>query len=323
MNLQPVFQKLFPENYKGGECAVFAERLAKIAPVGDSLQQKMQAVLNKGIPAAVLNLNFRPGDVFVTSESKVHGHVAVVNNIAGNNLQLTESNFHLDGRVNHTRLLDCASPKIVGVIRGAPLYPVPPTTFPIQPTVTVIMNNQPPWQSLINKFAELQNWFWQNSNHQIQLVINNPVQANLSGWPTLFYGDNPRTEQITESWFDQHILPLAPKSDIVIFVVRKKDWNGKVFDQPGQKEIGYCYEPHYPIKITMVYDENDDYAPFFPDLKGWAKYAAHEIVHGLYGLCATSFLPYGTDLTHKHFYGMDFNNTFHDLDLNTLALKIQ
>ena len=131
MDLRPVLEKLYPEGSYGGQCGTFAHRLVNFPPVGNSLKSKINSVMNFGIPAIKLSGGFQEGDVLITWESRIFGHVAVINKLiyAENTdnliqLQLTESNYNLDLRVHHTRTLSASSPFIVGVIRGNLLFNV-------------------------------------------------------------------------------------------------------------------------------------------------------------------------------------------------------
>ncbi len=132
MNYQPLLQQLYPEGSVQGECGVFCHRLVNFPLVGNTLQSKIAAVHRFGIPVAQLQGQFHPGDIIITSESKVYGHVTFVNELVYQEntdnllyLQLTESNFNLDLKVHHTRLLAPNSPFIIGVIRGPLLFAIP------------------------------------------------------------------------------------------------------------------------------------------------------------------------------------------------------
>lgn len=125
MNLQQTLQKLFPDNSWGGQCGTFAHRIVDFPLVGNSLWSKIRAVSSFGIPINSLNGDFKEGDVLITKESRVFGHVAVINQLiyAENTsnlieVRLTESNYNLNLRVHHNRTLSVNDPNIVGVIRG-------------------------------------------------------------------------------------------------------------------------------------------------------------------------------------------------------------
>lgn len=101
MNLKPTFEYYFPEGSMGGECASFAEKLYAFGPVGNLYSQKYSYFLSHGSTnltdiqvGDILLLNFNP-----------NGHICIVNQDLGNAWQVTESNFHLDGIVHHTRII--------------------------------------------------------------------------------------------------------------------------------------------------------------------------------------------------------------------------
>lgn len=117
-DLKPSFEYYYPEGVKGGQCIVFLHRLVEFPPTGNYLSQKIATVKMHGILAADLKGNFEVGDVVITKENPIYGHGFCVNSIIGDKLQATESNYNLDERVHHTRLLSKKSPLIVGVLRG-------------------------------------------------------------------------------------------------------------------------------------------------------------------------------------------------------------
>lgn len=115
----------FPENTWQGQCGIFAHRVVEFPSVGNRLREKIRSVQNFGIPREKINLDFREGDVLITQESKFFGHVAIINLLiyAENTpnliaMQLTESNYFLNGRVHHTRIINANDPDIAGIIRG-------------------------------------------------------------------------------------------------------------------------------------------------------------------------------------------------------------
>lgn len=117
MTLQPIFNALYPENSKGGQCIVFAHKLLKFPPIGDTIQSKTANVYYHGITAKNLNGDFKIGDLVIMKAGKT-GHGAIVNAIWGDDLQFTESNIFGDERIHHGRILNKFSSLIVGVIRG-------------------------------------------------------------------------------------------------------------------------------------------------------------------------------------------------------------
>jgi hypothetical protein len=124
MDIKPILEKMFPEGSIGpgtgayqGQCFTFLHSLMEFPPVGDSLDDKKIALQRFGIPIFKLD-GFRVGDVVLTNESRVNGHGGMINAIQGDYLRLSESNYHLDKKVHHTRLLSRKSPVILGVFRG-------------------------------------------------------------------------------------------------------------------------------------------------------------------------------------------------------------
>lgn len=347
MTLQPTLKKLYPEGSIGGQCAVFAEKLITIPNVGDTLILKRQAVQNNGIPIGLLNQAFRLGDVLILDVGTKDGHVAVINTIdfLKGLLTLTESNYHLDKKVHHTRQISLSDQGIVGILRGIPKFAFPAVNYPLQLKVALIFNNQTIWNSVLNRMAEIQDWFWKNSGQKIELMIHNPFfTSQFTDIPTKAQGSGlgAITQVIDEQFYEQDIMSVAPGFDIYIFVMRPEDFKGQVYNQNGVLEVGYSYEPHFPIKTFVVMDENTDYPPDYsdPDLQGLSKFVCHEISHGLYGVCLDQKNPHvlpngntihgygnGTDLTHQHFYGLNGYpqnpvDIFGDFDLSVLAQKI-
>src|SRR5438874_9462777 len=104
MNLRPVLSQLYPEGSYQGQCGVFAHKLVNFPLLGDTLKSKIAGVAKYGTLATAPGFSIQTGDILITSESWVFGHVALVNCIINGKLQLTESNYHLDLRVHHTRL---------------------------------------------------------------------------------------------------------------------------------------------------------------------------------------------------------------------------
>lgn len=118
MELKSIFEQLYPEGTRGGQCVAFLHKLVEFQSTGNYLKQKIATVNTYGIPIKELKDDFRVGDIIITSESPKYGHGAVINSTPGIDLRLTESNYRLDEKVHHTRLLSRTSKKIIGVIRG-------------------------------------------------------------------------------------------------------------------------------------------------------------------------------------------------------------
>ena len=339
MIIQPILKKLYPEGSVQGQCGVFAHRVISFVLVGNTLAQKTQAVENYGVRADLLNQAFRLGDVLILDVKTVDGHVAIINTIdfVKGILTLTESNYNLDQKVHHTRQISITDPAIVGIMRGKPLFPWPTIKYPLNPKVAVIFNNlgvspnPQPWANQNQYLNQIRDWFFKNSGGKIQMEIA-PLYSFIENIPTVASGGgmgSAMTEIIDEAWYEKYISGVYYGHDIYIFVMRPQDFAGQVYNQNGVMEYGYSYEPHYPIKTFVACDGNTDYPPDYadPDLQGFAKFAVHEICHGLYGVCLSDKFGSGTDLTHNHLYGE--NNTpinpadvFGDWDLDYLAQKI-
>lgn len=332
--LKTTFSHYYPENSIGGECAAFAEKLEQFGPVGNTLASKTAYVKKHGILFKDLGGHFEIGDVVILDAGTPQGHVFIVNDIPAPRLQATESNWNLDHRVHHTRIVPVSN-KIVGVLRGCPLKVViinPPVMFPIQIPITLLMNNQLPWQSLIHQMAMLQDFYWTNSEKKIELIIDYK-DTHLSGWPTVFTGTGTGlvTEIIEPNYFKNTIMPLVAHTGV--FVMRKSDFNGGVFNGTGY-ETGFSYfGAGYGFRGAFVaMDEQDDYQPVISGLTGLSKIIAHELSHQFYklGVNTTSpcggrnyTLPEGTDLTHAHYYGevgypQKFADIFQDFDYSKI-----
>jgi hypothetical protein len=112
-----VFASKYPTGYKGGQCGVFARNLLNsygydYPKLGDSLKSKASVAAEYGAPQNQWGI----GTVLVTSEHEDYGHVPVINGITDKGYRVTESNYKLDGKVSHTRIIPFNSPKIIGGI---------------------------------------------------------------------------------------------------------------------------------------------------------------------------------------------------------------
>lgn len=118
MDLKTTFEQLYPEGSRQGQCVAFLHKLVDFPNTGNYLKQKIATVNTYGIPISKLNGDFRTGDIVITNESLKYGHGALINQVLSDKLRLTESNYHLDEKVHHTRLLSSNSKSIIGIIRG-------------------------------------------------------------------------------------------------------------------------------------------------------------------------------------------------------------
>jgi hypothetical protein len=112
-----VFAQAYPSGVTGGQCGVFARNLLAsygydYPRVGNSLEAKAQTIQNYGVPQNKWGV----GTVLITSENKKYGHVPIINAITPKGYQVTESNYNLDEKVSHTRIIPFNSPKLIGGI---------------------------------------------------------------------------------------------------------------------------------------------------------------------------------------------------------------
>ena len=284
MNLRLTLANLFPDGSQQGECGFFVRSsLAEILPLGNSYSDKKKSVDIHGIRATQLEGNFRIGDVLVTSEGTNwygggYGHVAFINNIVGNTLYLTESNFNLDKRVHHHRTLPKNSPKIYGVIRKPFLFEFP--TTPINLKITVLMNHEKQWNG--KAFEELRNYLFKLSDGKIVASFY-PLYTYkaLKNWWYRTEGDGFGNwfNVIDRGYVEEQAMPfLYPDNHFLLWCITKKQWQGSVFDKPGTQELGWYY--NRSKFATIACDENDK-SFLYPDMSAFAHYGAHEICHFL------------------------------------------
>ncbi len=122
MDYSQILIKKYPDGSIGGQCGIFCHKLMQFPSVGNTIGSKRAAVKKFGYPAAKVQGGYVAGDVLILDIGTVAGHVAFINNIIGDDLQLTESNWFLNQRVHHDRLINKFSPEIVGCIRGQLLF---------------------------------------------------------------------------------------------------------------------------------------------------------------------------------------------------------
>lgn len=121
MNYADLLQSKFPDGSYGGQCFTFLHRLCRFPPVGNYLSEKIAALHRFGILTYRLD-GFKVGDILLENYP-IWGHGAMVNDIVGTKLQVTESNFSLNGRIHHNRQIEHTDPRILGVFRGVLFYP--------------------------------------------------------------------------------------------------------------------------------------------------------------------------------------------------------
>lgn len=108
--------KQFPDGSYGGQCISFLHQLAQFPNTGDTLAEKEATVQKNGILAK--DWTPQVGDVVISSANKVNGHGFMINKLLPNGYaQVTESNYHGDGTVTNTRIVNLNDPSIYGAIR--------------------------------------------------------------------------------------------------------------------------------------------------------------------------------------------------------------
>lgn len=285
MNLRPILSDLFPENSFGNECGLFVRlHLAAIDPIGNQYSDKKKSVDRHGIRAAQLQGDFRIGDVLVTSEGTNlfggYGHVAFVNNIVGDLLYLTESNFRGDKKIHHGRTLPKTSSKIYGVIRRPFRFALPPIEFNIR----LLMNHETAWKS--DRLLAVKDWLELMSDNKLKVNIF-PLYTYkaLKNWWYTFEGTDfgEYFKVIDRGYVKEQVLPFGSAGDnkqanFILWCIAKSQWHGAVFNQPNSLEVGWKYRG-LPV-ATIASDENDK-SVIYPDRSAFVHYATHEICHFL------------------------------------------
>ncbi len=228
MNYAQVLASHFPENSFGGQCGTFCHRLVQFFPVGNFLTQKIASLHRFGIPLLSLD-SFKVGDV-VLQKYPIYGHLSVINAITGTKLQLTESNYYLNGRVSHKRQIDTSDPRILGVFRGALTYPIPPRVIEVK-----LVQNGSPWGLMTQYEADILKRVQEASGGRIGINIDSDY-VNLTppytqtGYPTGRTG-------IDLGWYEQNILPHKKNYHVVAFLTGKDPQVGNTFGwaSPGQE----------------------------------------------------------------------------------------
>jgi hypothetical protein len=322
MDLTATLQQLYPPGSNGGQCGDFAHCLIDFPSIGDSFALKKQAVRDFGILPDVLQGDFRPGDVIVTSEGTFlglgSGHVAVVNFVNDTSIFLTESNFSKNGKVTHGRRLDKTSPKIYGVIKGPYKFDVP--TRPIQ--ISFLMNYPKALNS--SYFGQIKSWF---DSHGLPINIF-PVYTKLSGWKYKTVMDPMGSfgyDVIDQVWFDEYAQPLAfagdnQRPDLTILCVSRKDWQGGVFNAAAGVECGWYY--YGSNKILLIVDESD-ISLWHYGVPAIVDYAIHEVSHWLYYKAGDfAKLSFRQDNTHKWYLANQMDQIFNEINLKQLAVNL-
>lgn len=113
------WEQQYATGSQGGQCGVFAHKLVEFPNVGNMLAEKQASVNKHGVKADQWRKEGpQVGDVLIFNQGK-YGHVAVVNEVLPNGqLKLSESNYNLDEKVNHSRVISANDKNIYGAIRG-------------------------------------------------------------------------------------------------------------------------------------------------------------------------------------------------------------
>ncbi len=117
----------FPAGYKGGQCGTFVRTqfTNDTFSYGVNKAQKIALVKSQGIQYAAWKDDPQVGDILFTNQGDV-GHVMLINKITvdarGHKIgTMTESNWHLDGKVHNDRTVDLTADggrTIYGALRG-------------------------------------------------------------------------------------------------------------------------------------------------------------------------------------------------------------
>lgn len=278
--LRTTFEYYFPEGSKGGECAVFAERLEQFGIVGDTLGQKEAYVRAHGILRPALNGNYQIGDIVITNESSNFGHVFIINDIVGNELQATESNYHLDGKVTHGRIVP-VSTRIYGVLRGCPLK-VSIINPSLQKTfMAITLADNAHWATLQAQLDTLKQWFIHYSNNRFEPVFNT-VETNFTSIPFVPFEGYMAPDP---NWYRTNVTPLT-KGQATLLLMPDDQWKSDLNTIIwGFMTYG---DPSKPVRIQCAAAETE-YLPSntpggYDSADIFVHRAFHEICHALFFL---------------------------------------
>lgn len=221
-----------------GQCAVFAEYFMLIPTptreMGNSIIDKTTTVRQYGITAQALKGAYQVGDVVVFNiPGSSTGHVALVNEINGDMLTLSEANYHLDLKVNHTRQIATNNPQIVGVLRGT--LKVPVVIIPMNIKIKLLNNDRVDTMEAA-EIADIKTTLgtWSQTRLVITLDV---IDTVLSIIPYSTVGnaaadsENPNGLTVTAidfTWMRQLASTFASAYDCFMFWVSDADWKGNV-----------------------------------------------------------------------------------------------
>lgn len=231
MTYKDVLAQHYPEGSYQGQCFTFLHRVCNFPPVGDLSGDKIKSLHKFGIPIENLD-SIKVGDI-VLQKYPVYGHGSMVNAIVGTKLQLTESNYLLNGRIHHTRQIEHTDPRILGVFRGALTFPIPPRVIQVK-----LVQNGAVWGSLAEKFADIRSRLLEASNGKLDInidvdYIDGQIPLITSGYPVPYLGCDL-------NWYQVNILPHKKNYDVVCLLSKHDLSLGLTFGwhtTPGQLQV--------------------------------------------------------------------------------------
>ncbi len=227
MSYQPILEQLYPDGSVQGECGVFVHKLMSIPLVGNTIQTKTTAVQKYGYTAEQVQGGYDAGDAIIFNIGTAAGHIAFCNNIENGIMTLTESNWHLDFKVHHTRQISAKDPTIVGCLRGKLLFPIPP---------------MPPTPRTFNQ--------------RVLVLCSNIPDANMS---QLKAGITQYTDAVLQKTTDFHIsVDYAPTDTQFTIVTQTSD--DTIYIQPGDvafagAQVQQATGKQYDV-VCLVYDDS-------------------------------------------------------------------
>lgn len=319
MDLQPTFAHYFPEGSEGpgtgayaGQCAVFCEYFVDMPMVGDSIEEKKAVVASHGFIGS-----YQVGDVLVFDIGE-YGHLSIINADLGNNWQLSESNWNLDGKVHHTRIIP-KTKSIVGAFRGALKVPIIISQMNIK---LQILNNDAmdtlEAQELQDIAATIQTW----SGGRLHLTINS-LDTRFQDIPFIPVGtaiadsENPNglaTTAIPFNWMKQNPCVLAQGSDIMQFWLDDPSWHGNVngVEHAVAGVLPVFCECHEQDLTEALNVQNTGHTEAF-----WI--AVHELRHAL---CSIGGLTDDTHTWLAKIDGLQASYSMDNLDYDTIEAKL-
>lgn len=271
MSLKRTFEHYFPTGYVGGECGTFAHLLVDFPPVGNTVVSKTLAVFKYGIPREKIT-EYKEGDVILFKYATT-GHVAVINGLLQGQLQLTESNYHLDHKVTHDRVISQSLLSIIGVIRG----PLKVKIMPVQLPITLVANKNM-WSTLQDQLLKTQEWFTNYSAGKLQVTFD-VKHTDFQDVPKMPWQG---TQAVDVGWYREQITHLATGKATILLLNPEQwgisGWGTMTYGDPGK-----------PVRMEVEAIENEmngDTTVFVPR-------AFHEICHMLF------FLTGQPDRTHE------------------------